>query len=249
MLLLIGILAWQFRTSETLQSNPVGVWLAILLLLAAFGVIAGHGVSKNWRGLLIDQRNRMSLSRLQFAGWTLLVLSGILTAALMNLAVGWDPLEFTIPQQLFVLMGISTASLVASPAILTTKGKATSEAKNLGMQALKDEGYDEVWDSDNIVVANTSPLQARWADMLKGEELGNAAVLDLGKVQMFFFTFVLFLAYASALAGMFREAQDAITQLPPIQDGMNVLLGISHTGYLSNKTVSHTPAAPATGTP
>ena len=248
-LVLIGTLGWQYRTSEFLQSNPVGVWLGILGLLAIFGTIAGHGVTGHWRGLLIDQRNRMSISRLQFVGWTLLVLSGILTSALINLALGWDPLEFTIPPELFVLMGISTASLVAAPAILGTKGKAAPGVAPMGILALKQQGYDDVYESDNVVVANKSPLKARWADLLKGEEVGNASVLDLGKVQMFFFTFVLLLAYASALAATFREAQDAILTLPPIQDGMNVLLGISHTGYLSNKAVPHTPTASAASPP
>ena len=28
-------------------------------------------------------------------------------------------------------------------------------------------------------------------------------------------------------------------ELPPIDEGMNVLLGISHTGYIANKAVSH----------
>jgi hypothetical protein len=61
-------------------------WLAILLSLIAFAAIAGQGITGCWSGLLIDERNVMSLSRLQMFLWTALVLSGFLTAALSNVA-------------------------------------------------------------------------------------------------------------------------------------------------------------------
>ncbi len=197
------------------------VWLVVLVLLAAFAVVSGHGITGHWRGILIDARNKMSLSRLQFVAWTLVVLSAILTAALTNLATGWQtPLDFTVPSQLWVLMGISTASLVGSPAILSNK---------------RDRG---------LVVRNEQATEARWGNLLMGEEFGNVDHVDLGKMQMFFFTFILVLSYGAAIGAMFADVEGAITELPQIQDGMNVLLGISHTGYLSNKVVSHTPEGP-----
>ena len=38
---------------------------------------------------------------------------------------------------------------------------------------------------------NRSSKDARWGDLLKGDESGNASAVDLGKLQMFFFTFIL----------------------------------------------------------
>src|SRR5579859_3553522 len=55
-------------------------WLGIAALLALFAAIAGHGVTGCWRGPLIDERNKISLSRMQATLWTLLVLSALLTA-------------------------------------------------------------------------------------------------------------------------------------------------------------------------
>jgi hypothetical protein len=90
----------------------------------------------------------------------------------------------------------------------------------------------------SVVLCNDSPEDARWGDVLKGDESGNAATVDLGKLQMFFFTFVLVLSYGVAVARLFQGAQ-AIAELPEVDGSMNTLLGISHTGYLANKTVSH----------
>jgi hypothetical protein len=232
----------------TFPDRRATVWLVVLVLLAAFAVLAGHGITGSWRGILIDARNKMSLSRLQFVAWTLVVLSAILTAALTNLATEWlTPLDFTVPSQLWVLMGISTASLVGSPAILSNKRdrKTKADSREALLGALKEGGYDAIDEEDpGLIVRNTTPGKARWADLLKGEELGNAAHVDLGKMQMFFFTFVLVVSYAAAISAMFSDVEGTITELPQIQDGMNVLLGISHTGYLSSKAISHTPEEP-----
>jgi hypothetical protein len=92
------------------------------------------------------------------------------------------------------------------------------------------------------------PGDARLADLFQGDEIGNAAHLDLGKVQMLFFTLILVLAYGVALANLFTKATP-IVMLPALDGGMVALLGISHAGYLLNKAVPHSEpssvAAPA----
>ena len=51
-----------------------------------------------------------------------MVLSAILAAVFKNLSMGAaSPLDITIPSQLWVLMGITTASAVSGPAILANK--------------------------------------------------------------------------------------------------------------------------------
>jgi hypothetical protein len=219
------------------EQTRVAAFFLILLLMAAFAVVTGRGMTGHWRGILIDARNKMSLSRLQMLAWTLVVLSTIFTAALTNLAYGWEsPMNIEVPSQLWVVMGISTASLVASPAILSNK--AQRKANPQAVRAMKKAG-DESAPPVGLLTRNSKPQDAEWADLLMGEEVGNASHVDLGKMQLFFFTFILVVGYAAAIAAMFR-AQGPVTGLPDVQDGMNVLLGISHTGYLANKTVAHT---------
>src|SRR5690242_9175502 len=101
-----------------------------MVLMALFTTIAGHGVVGLWHGVLIDERNRLSLSRLQMVLWTIIVLSGFLIAALWNISRGVDaPLEINVPKELWLLMGISVTSLVGSPLILSTK---TAESGDRG---------------------------------------------------------------------------------------------------------------------
>jgi hypothetical protein len=240
---LLAVIAWvglRVRPGGSLSRS--GAWLLILGLMTAFAVLAGRGITGYWRGILIDNRFKMSLGRLQLLAWTLVVLSALVTAGLTNGAFGaQSPLAIHVPQELWVLLAISTASAIAGPALLAPKATKEADPKELG------KTLSELKKGDNIkidtvlpdlVVRNQDPESARWGDILKGDESGNAATVDLGKLQMFFFTFVLVLGYAVALARLFDGA-GAISILPVVDSSMNTLLGISHTGYLANKAVPH----------
>ena len=108
-------------------STQIGwAWIGTLVLLAGFATVAGHGILGLWLGLLIDERNKMSLSRLQMILWTIVVLSGFLTAAMWNISHGQvDALSIVVPAQLWLLMGISTTSLIGSPLIRSTQDDRT----------------------------------------------------------------------------------------------------------------------------
>ena len=76
-------------------------WIFMVLLLLLFCVVAGHGITGKWNGLLIDERNTISLSRLQLILWTIIVLSAFLCAALSNIAAedfDSDPLAIAVPE-------------------------------------------------------------------------------------------------------------------------------------------------------
>jgi hypothetical protein len=219
------------------------VWLSVVLLLVAFGVVAGHGITGLWHGLLVDERNKLSLSRLQMFLWTLVVLSGFVTAALSNLAADQvDPLAITIPSALWLLIGISTTSLVASPLIRSTKRARLADRDEVRdtFALLSNQGVDigGIAAKGQIVV-NTTLKDARWSDLFMGEETGNAGRLDLAKVQMFYFTLILVLAYGVALGAMFLSDMSRVTTFPNLGQGVVVLMGISHAGYLVSKAIPH----------
>lgn len=105
-------------------------WLAVLALLTGFTLIAGHWVTGIWRGAFVNDRNRMSLSQSQLVLWTLIVLSAYLTGACVNLALSVDkPLDIAIPQSLWILMGISTTSLIGSPLLASRKKSQRVDAE------------------------------------------------------------------------------------------------------------------------
>jgi hypothetical protein len=201
--------------------NELLSWLIIVALFLAFLFVVGNGITGRWQGLLIDERKKMSLSRLQLVLWTLVILSGLLTIALTNIGQGSArPLAIVVPTQVWLLMGISTTSLIGSPLLKSNK---MAEGKIKTRQDVQD---------------------AEVADLFRGEEISNCNVLDLAKVQMFFFTLVLVLAYAVLLGSLFANTTAPIKGMPDIDPSMTTLLGISHAGYLTNKAIPHPEAPP-----
>ena len=229
-------------------SQRFSAWLIIMALLISFALIAGHGITGHWLGLLIDSRNKVSLSRLQMVGWTIIILSAFLTAVMVNLDLRQSqPLAITVPPELWLLMGITTTSMVGSPLILNAKkGREAAEAdKARALSALIRQQRQQV-DTARIailgqVVVNQEPASAKLSDLFRGSETGNVGQLDVGKLQMFFFTVILMLAYSASLAALFRQP-DPVSALPVVDAGMLTLLGISHAGYLVHKSLPTTTA-------
>ncbi len=282
---------------------PFWIWISLLALFVVLTLIVSRAFTRRWLGILIDERNKYSLSRFQMMLWTVIILSAFMAAVLANVqlnllvsvSVGSDtplifyersgnlvvdalydagviiddnttgalttipgvdisqlnleaplqdgqqisvirageappvqalpalsegnnaasattPLSVQIPSEVWLLLGISTTSLVASPLIKGQKPDA--------------------------IVKNQSASEAKFSDLFKGEENGNYNLLDLGKVQLFYFTLIVIGAYMIALASLFLRTQYAIASLPALDGGVVAMLGVSHAGYLSNKAVS-----------
>lgn len=97
--------------------------------------------------------------------------------------------------------------------------------------------------AEGILFKNPRISDASFADLFEGNELGNAAHVDLAKVQMFFFTVVVAIAYLNALWDLIHTGAiyGADFAFPALSNGMVGLLGISNAGYLAAKGVDHTP--------
>ncbi len=221
-------------------------WWMIMGIVAGAILIIGHGVTGVWRGAFIDERNVISLSRFQLLAWTVLILSAFMTAAFWNVGLSTIPQpldEIKLDPTLWMLMGISTASLVASPLLLSSKKAQTPNVAEMQQtfELLKQQGDDQV-SNQGLVVTNTDIGNARWSDMFTGEETGNAARMDLSRLQMFFFTLVALLTYGVTLGGMFRDPVfigAGFGPFPMLSEGLLALIGISHTGYLAAKGLSN----------
>lgn len=95
-----------------------------------------------------------------------------------------------------------------------------------------------------ILKVNAKPSDATLRDLFQGDEIGNYDRIDLSKVQMFLFTQTLILAYGAAVYQLMRDPLDMFNPLgvalPLFSTSLIILLGISHTGYLSVKSIDHT---------
>lgn len=224
--------------------GPFGVytsWLVVMASMLLFTLIAGQGIKGMWRGAFIDERNRISLSRFQMLAWTIVILSGLATLIIARVAA--DPataMQVKVDSHLWYLMGISATSLVGAPMIKNNKA-ASSMEKDKAEGLLAAQGAKpEKLKTQGQMVSHRSVQEASWSDLFTGEEVANFTFLDLGKIQMFFFTVLLVLAYGISFGALISASTSAATlpdALPSVSQGMVALLGISHGGYLINKAV------------
>jgi hypothetical protein len=243
--LLVGIVSILFMLPFPLR---IWSWVITLALLAGITLLVSHGITGYWRGVLIDSRNRLSLSRLQTSLWSLVIFSSFLSATLFNVRGGQaDPLLLTVPAGLWVLMGISATSLVGTPLIQNVKQSRdhNTEEVNTTMARLAKQhvNVDNLM-TRGVLLVNNNASSARWSDLFRGEEVGNASQIDLGKVQLFYFTIILLLVFAVTMGFIFASQTKIIGGFPDINEGTLTFLGISHAAYLTNKAVPHS-ASPA----
>ncbi|MGA7731503.1 MAG: hypothetical protein WCD37_09555 [Chloroflexia bacterium] len=268
-LMLVGYAWWPFLLDRNDASTNTYSWLIFAALLIVFVIVIGLGITGRVLGILINEHNKMSLSRFQMVLWTIVILSGWLTAVTWNLwnNVGTAALAIAIPVQVWGLLGISVTSLVGTPIILDPKTRKTPapkeqetarnrlapqqmrsmRARNLAQPAPTGaEAEAQAVDMTGVqfkglVVARTDPARAEFGDIFTGDEAGTGGLVDVGKVQMFFFTLVIALAYALNISSILVTAsKNGITEFPQLDSSMVALLGISNAGYLGYKAAPHT---------
>lgn len=191
-------------------------WAGSALVLALSAVWLGKVSGRGNAGILIDSRGRYSLTQFQVTLWTVVVLSLLAALCLARVYSNIDPaLDFAIPTELLVVLGISVGSAVASTTIKAEKSNAYPQ----------------------LVTASNSQDPPRLIQIFTVEE-GDFAdqVVDVTKYQNFWLTVVLVIAYVALVTKAIVTAssvQEIV--LPGFSEGFVYLLGISHTGYLANK--------------
>jgi hypothetical protein len=224
-------------------------WAAVMGMLVGMTVVIGLAATGRPVGALIDRRNMLSLSRLQLWLWTILVSSGYFVAGMINVLAGQpDPLQVNIPDTLWALMAIGTTSFVGAPLIQGAKARGQVEPaeRERSLQALATRsGRRDAEDLASIgqLVVNRDAAAAAPADLIMGEEVGDAGYVSLGKLQLGFSVLLALILYASALAEVLAQSAP-IRALPGLDNGLVTLLGISHIGYLGGKAVPSTLSPP-----
>jgi hypothetical protein len=231
---------------------PAGTnWLVVLALIAIFFLITGKAITGRALGILINERKLMSLSRFQLVVWTGLIVSGFFVIALERIhgAVAAQPLAIGIDWQIWALLGISTASFVGTPLLHANKKSKQPERKTELVKKtatrFREHPDDVERNRQGILYGNSSIAFARFTDMFQGDELANAQFVDVAKLQLFFFTVVVAIAYGTQLFQLIAYGDLDVSgiRLPVLQDGLLALMGVSHAGYLGAKGVDQTPTA------
>ena len=213
-----------------------------------FMIILGKAIVGRGLGILINQRNLMSLSRFQMVVWTVVVMSAYFVIAMMRAKVTGvaQPLVVQIDWQVWTLLGISTASLVGTPLINTNKTKkdpADPAIVKQAAQVLKESDVTIDQTREGILYANDNIAKAHFTDMFEGDELKNTHLVDVSKLQMFFFTIIVATAFCAEVFQMIMHQPMLVegASLPSLPEGLLTLMGISNAGYLGSRAVDHTP--------
>lgn len=242
--LLLILVALVIPSNEEIQ--PEYVWLLVLVAMSGMFLVLGQWISGRPLGILISERNLMSLSRFQTVLWTLLLLSAYWTITLIRV---WapdvdDPLAISMDPTLWALMGISTTSLVGSPLISSTKAAkepADDKAAERTATTFGEDKNEVERNREGTLYGNSDISDAQFTDLFEGQELKDASHIDLARVQMFFFTIVAALTYGAAIfKSLVDVSPECLKELPTVSQGLLALLGISHVGYLGSKSVSRT---------
>lgn len=247
---------WIARSGPYDAMAAVRTWAFSAAQILLFMIVIGIAINDRPAGMIIDNRNRVSLSKFQAACWTILIVSALTTMVAARIAAGVaDPLAITIPNELLAALGLSATSLVATPALLSLKSNSPLPSSNDIAATANRLGISSGQiDPAGRVFGRRKPTQARWLDMFRGDDVSNAAAPDLGKIQQFLLTLLVVGVYCAAVIEMFaaqRQSSALILAaqggLPPLSEQFVWLLGISHASYLAYKATPHGPPPASTG--
>jgi hypothetical protein len=233
------------------SAHPQVAWLISMACIASLCIILGLWIMKMPLGIFISNQNLMSLSRLQLVMWTAVIFSGYLVILMQRILHHvYHPLDIAIDDNLWAILGISTASFVTTPLVLGQKAQSTpsTQAVNAAGLVLKEDPTQIQSNAHGTLYVNPAPQDASITDMFQGDEIGNTAYVDISKVQMFLLTIFVVAAYGTdlyhLLAGFDASAAhgdfSALNSLPSLSSSEVKLLGLSHAGYLGFKAVGHT---------
>jgi hypothetical protein len=217
-------------------------WLFVIGTLLLLFVVLGHWINKDPLGILINERNLMSLSRFQIVCWSLVIFATYIVFLMQRVGHVPDPLAVKVDNSLWAVLGISTASFVGAPLVLSTKSDrplSDAAARSAG-NALQESPVDIQQNAQGTLYSNAQATDARFSDIFQGDEVGNTAYVDVSKVQMFLITVLLIGAYCSQVWAVLSQNNPDLSKLPAPSQDMLKLFALSHAGYLTFKTVNHT---------
>jgi len=241
LILLAATAVWIAQTGQMSSLRPQ--WIFVVAVLVALCILAGYLVNGRLDGVMIDDRNRISLERVQWVSWFIVLLGGYFTEAVWNAAYGS---EFPgMETELLALLGIVSASLVLSNLILEPKKQVPPgkpAAGQVAPQAPPLAANDHPIQIGSLD-ANSTVDDASWADLYLGEEAANRYIVDVSRLQKLVITVLLVVTYVGWLWRDFGMAPaKGFEQMPKIGDTFVWLLGISHGAYLAFKATPKTPA-------
>jgi hypothetical protein len=227
---------WPKETFKLYAGSLLAAEIALPALLA--GIMAKGQLF----GILIDDRNRMSLGRFQTLLWSLLILSSYFTMAIWNARVGGTLPK--MPTDLWLLLGITNGSAVVGAFALNSKRRFTHAV--VTSQSTGEEVPAEVAATkQSMLDIRDNPKDASWTDLFFGEEASNKDTVDISRLQQFTFTLILLFVFGGrVLDRLMGVGATQALDMPDLDPSAIELLGFSNAFYLAAKPAAKPPATP-----
>jgi hypothetical protein len=251
----LALCAWWIAATK----SPAWVqWQFVIVefLLIALCIVANAG---RVDGILIDDRNRISLSRFQWVVWLVLILGAYFLESIWNTS---QNLAFPVIQtQLLALLGISGGTAVVSnlisenkkttapPPAMPVQAPVSAEPANPPTRMSSTSGPMAIAGAPppppathrvvGALAANATTVEASWSDLFLGDEEATYRSVDISRLQKLIITVLLAVIYLTYLWAKLAEAKAGTAlAMPTFGDDTNGflwLLGISHGAYLAQK--------------
>ena len=91
------------------MKEHLGAWIGTAAAMTVVLLLIGAAINKNAMGILVDSRNRISLSRLQLVLWTVVILPAFFVVAVTN-----GTMDIYVAPEIWALLGISVGSAAGS---------------------------------------------------------------------------------------------------------------------------------------
>jgi len=241
-LILLLYREWNSVLNPQFDWPRLAAWITCLVGMLALFVLAGLKIRSRVLGVLVDERNRYSLSRLQITLWTALILPTVYVVYIANIIRGPADIALNVDldYKLIALMGFSLASFVAAPMALSRKAEKPGSDQELatnGQELLDTQKLTSLPSATGQVLVKNDPKDARLADLIRGEDIANAMVVDLPRLQMLLITAVIVFVYGINVGHCLGASAGLLTRLPELNQTLLLLVLISHSGYVVGKLI------------
>lgn len=239
---------------------PTAVLILFTVLLAVACGLLVKGVPA---GILISDRNRLTLARTQVIAWSMLVLPVITAYACFNAGFGARAMLLnppggagingggfvifpSMPGEILAALGISVGSALLSPLIL--QGKPSTLDLSADASNKVNDDVTMFKDPTSVLHARSSPADASISDLFLGELQDNHDEMDISRLQMVVITIGLLLTYGSllfaqaaaidlqAVFAAVKQPRSIFDSLPQAGATFFTLMAVSHGTYLVTKT-------------
>jgi hypothetical protein len=232
----LEFLFWKPLKVDATHFSLVLPFVVTLITVGLLMVAAGLALNGRWFGVIIDERNRFSLSRAQQVAWTILLLGGLGVMGWFNARVG-------LPTGILDAFPSMNAALWAAIGI----NLAVTPFLSAAILDLKDQPQQaDAPVSQNIVRPaalhkNISAQDANWAELVTGETQGTDSQPDVSRLQHLVISGLLLTTYFIQLTNALAQVATPPTTfaaMPPVGQTFIGLLAFSHAGYLVFKARS-----------